>query len=257
MRQVLQMAGQLGQLRLLRVSAHVFRKEWASFLGSNLPVVALAVTMVACGLLNAIVQGQSGATYEQVARGLFYVYYVGIMIAALTLSMAAFVNERRQGTLELLYTLPVSDLELTLGKYAMGVISILVLAFLVVAINIFGVAEAPLAIAFTGFVGLLLGGLFYYSVGMFASSISDNQLVSIAAGFGLAILFEVVSFAAGLLPEPARSILTYPHGLNQFFAFTRGVIPLKGVVFFGSMTVLFLFLTVKVLESRRWRAGGN
>lgn len=244
-------------LRLLRISGFVFRKEWSSFLGSNLPVVALAVTMATCGLLNAIVQGQSGITYDQVARNLFYVFYVGILVAALILSMAAFVNERRQGTMELLYTLPVSDVELTLGKYAMGAVAIAGTALLMVLVNILGVAEAPLSVAFTGLVGLTLAGLFYYSVGMFASSLSDNHLVSLAIAFGIAILLEVGAYLSGLLPEPLRGILTYLHGLNHFFAFTRGAIPLKGVVYFVSMTALFLFFTVKVLESRRWRVGGN
>lgn len=246
-----------GNARFLSVSRWIFRKEFRSFLGSNLPAVTIAVISLLCGLVSVLLATRGGMTLEGVTRSLFHAFYIFNIIAGLFLSMGAFVSERRQGTMELLYTLPVSDVEMTLGKFLMGVFLMGVLNLAMVVIYVLGIAESPLYMAFGGLIGLFLVGLYAYSVGIFASSLTDNYLVSLLLGGGILFAIDIGGFFAGLLPEPAKGILTHFHALHQYFPFTRGVLPLEGVVFFGSMIFLFLFLTVKVLESRRWRGQGN
>jgi ABC-2 type transport system permease protein len=247
----------LAELRALKNARWVFLKELSSFLGSNLPIVAMGVVAVLCGAVSVMLALAPGVTYEAVSRGLFHAFYIIVLVAAVILSMSSFVNERRQGTLELIYTLPVSDLELTLGKYFMGILSVTALVLVMTIVYIVGVAETPYYMTLTGFIGLLLAGYYAYSVGVFASSVSDNYLTSLLIGLGLISIVDIGAYMSGLLPDPAKSIFAYMHGLNQFFPFTRGVIPLKGVIFFGSLIFLYLFLTVKVLESRRWRGRSN
>jgi len=88
----------------------VFIKELKSFFGSNFPPISLGVIAFLCGFVSVLLPTTSGKTYEEVTRALFYLYYVFTLVDAILLSMGAFVQERRQGTLELLYTLPVTDL---------------------------------------------------------------------------------------------------------------------------------------------------
>ncbi len=239
--------------RVFRQARWIFLKEINSFMGSNLPALSIGIVVFICGLLSVLLVMTPGTTYEDIARVLYHLFYIFTLLAALFLSMSAFVNERRQGTLELLYTLPVTDLELVLGKFLMGAFLITGLVTGVTLVYVAGIAEGDWYVVVSGLVGLILTGLYAYSVGVFASSLSDSYLISLLIGGAILVLIDIGGFLAGLLPEPAKGILTYLHGLNHFLPFTRGVIPLKGVVFFASLTVFFLFLTVRVLESRRWR----
>ena len=243
--------------RALRQARWIFLKELDSFMGSNLPALSIGIVVFICGLLSVLLVMTPGSTYEDIARVLYHLFYIITILAALFLSMSAFVNERRQGTLELLYTLPVTDLELVLGKFMMGAFLVSGLSFSIAIVYVAGIAEGAWYMVVSGMIGLLLTGLYAYSIGIFASSLSDSYLIALLSGGAILILVDIGGFLAGLLPEPAKGILTYMHGLNHFLPFTRGVVPLKGVVFFLSLTVFFLFLTVKVLESRRWRGQSN
>ena len=120
-------------------------------------------------------------------------------------------------------------------------------------IYIFGISQAPLYITVTGVFGLVLVGLYAYSVGMFASSLTSSYLLTLLIGGTILLLIDVGGFMGGLLPSPAKEIVSHMHGFNQYLPFTRGLIPFRGTVFFISLIILFLFGSVKVLESRRWR----
>ncbi|HMU82576.1 MAG TPA: ABC transporter permease subunit [Leptospiraceae bacterium] len=237
----------------------IFIKEMKSFFGLNYPPVSLGIIALLCGIVSALLPSTPGTTYEDVSRALFYLYYVFILVDGLLLSIGAFVQERRQGTLELLYTLPVTDLELVLAKFLPGALFISVFSILVTAIYVVGIAEAPYYIALSGALGLILAGLFATSVALFASSLTGSYLISLLVSAGILLLIEIGGYYGGVLPSPAKEIATHFHGLSQFAPFARGVISLKACVFFISLTIFFLFLTVRVLESRRWRlqAGGN
>ena len=239
--------------RAFRQARWIFLKEVTSFMGSNLPALSIGIVIFICGLLSVLLVMTPGSTYEDIARVLYHLFYIITILAALFLSMSAFVNERRQGTLELLYTLPVTDLELVLGKFLMGAFLMTALSTGITLVYVAGIAEGSWYVVVSGLVGLILTGMYAYSIGIFASSLSDSYLIALLSGGAILVLIDIGGFLAGLLPEPAKSILTYLHGLNHFLPFTRGVIPLQGVVFFVSLTVLFLLLPVKVLESRRWR----
>jgi len=129
----------------------------------------------------------------------------------------------------------------------------------VTLVYVLGIAEAPYYIVLSGLLGLILTGLYATSVTVFASALTGSYLISLLASIGIILLIDVGGYLGGILPSPAKEIVTFFHGLNQFAPFARGVISLKACVFFLSLTLLFLFLSVKVLESRRWRiqAGAN
>ena len=244
----------LFNLNLLKPVWWIFIKELHSFFGSNLPPFALGIFAIFSGLVSVLIGLSANVTYEDVTRALFYFFYIIIIVISIILSMSSIVSERRQGTLELLRTLPVSDLEIVVGKFLPGVVYVGIMSISVSLVYVMWISEGPFYMALAGFPGLLLAGLFAYSVGIFASSISDSHIVSLLIAGGIIVFIEVGGFLGGLLPEPAKSIITHMHAVNQYSPFTRGVIPLRGLLFFMSLIVFFLFLSVKMLESRRWRS---
>jgi len=231
----------------------VLAKEISSFFGSNLPPVTLGIVAFLCGIPSVVLALTTGATYEGITRLIFYMFYIIIIAASLFLSMSAFVYEKKHGTMELLYTLPISDVELTIGKFFMGLVFLVPVSIGMTLVYVVGIAEAPWYIALSGIYGLILVGFYAYSIGMFASSITESYLIALLIAVAIVFTIDIGGFLAGMLPSPVKEILTHLHGVNQYAPFTRGRIPLKGSIFFISSTVFFLFLTVKVLESRRWR----
>lgn len=231
----------------------VFSKELASFFGSNLAPITVGIVSFLCGLVSVVLALSQGVTYDDVTRVIFYMFYIVIIAASLFFSMSAFAGERKQGTMELLYTLPVNELDLVIGKFLMGVSFISVIATGITIVYVVGIAEAPWYVAVTGIFGLLLVGCYATSISIFASSLTESYLLALLIAAAIALSIDVGGFLAGLLPSPIKEIFTHMHGLNQYNTFTRGIIPVKSVMFFVSMSALFLYLTVKVLESRRWR----
>jgi ABC-2 type transport system permease protein len=231
----------------------VFIKEWNSFLGANLPPVVIGIVALMSGLVSVLMALSEGATYDDVTRAIFYYFYILMILSGLLLSMSSFVNEKRQGTLELLYTLPVTDLSLVLGKFMMGIAIISGLASALSIVYILIISGAPLSVFFTGLVGLILVGLYAFSAGILSSALFSNNLSSLLFSILIVMVIDIGGYLAGLLPGAAREIFSHMHGLNHFLPFTRGVLTYRSTVFFISITALFLFFTVKVLESRRWR----
>lgn len=231
----------------------ILYKELTSFFGSNLAPIALGIVAFLCGLVSGLLTLTQGATYEAITSLIFHMFYIIIIAAGIFLSMSSFVNEKKQGTMELLFTLPVSDLELTLGKFLMGAVILTSLSVAMTLVYVVGIAEAPWYMALSGVIGLIFVGLYAFSVGMFTSSLTESYLASILIATAVVLTIDVGGFMSGLLPSPAKEILTHLHGLNQFTPFTRGRIPLRGTVFFLGLAGFFLFLTTRVLESRRWK----
>lgn len=242
-----------GSISGLKRARWVFNKEVSSFFGSNMAPLSLGIVAFLSGLVSVLLSLSQGATYEGVTRLIFHLFYLIIIAAAIFFSMSAFVNEKRQGTMELLYTLPISDLELTIGKFLMGALFLTVISIALTIVYVAGIAEAPWYVVVSGAFGLIIVALYAYSVGLFASSLTGSYLAALLIALTIVLIIDVGGFMAGLLPSPAREIFSHMHGLNQFAPFTRGRIPLKGTFFFLSLTIFFLFLTVRVLESRRWR----
>lgn len=232
----------------------IFIKEVQSFMGSNLPPISVGIIMLWCGLASAMLGASPGVDMNKISMALYWVMYVGFILCFIFLSMSSFVSEKRQGTMELLYTLPISDAELVLGKFLFGMFGSAVLTVLLTGFYMIGIAGSPWYMVVSGSFGLFLVGLYVYSVGLFASSISNNYLLALLVSALIIISIEVGSFLSGLLPSPAKDILKHMHAFAQFKDFTIGVISLRSTVFFLSLTVFFLFSSVKVLESRRWRS---
>jgi ABC-2 type transport system permease protein len=172
------------------------------------------------------------------------------------ISMRLFAEEKRQGTIELLVTSPITDLELVLGKWLSAVILLATLfAILMIDLSFFfryGNPDwKPVA---TGLLGVMLQGLCLLAFGTFISTITKNQIVAGAVGFAFALMLIFLGWAIEFNNSVVAQVLSYLSIISHLDSFTRGVIDTKDVVYYLSMISLGLFLTVRSLESLRWRS---
>jgi len=249
----------------------ICRKELNSYFVS--PVAYLLLTMFAIifGFFfwnavayfnNASLQSQmSGqpmpmSVNEYVIRPLLSnIGVVGLFFIPL-ISMRLFAEEKRQGTIELLATSPIRDLEVILGKW-LAALMLYGVMLLFSAINFaflfrYGNPDwKPLAI---GYLGLLLqaGGLL--AVGTFISSLTRNQIIAGAATFAACLLLWVLEWPSGSDSASWAKVLAYMSVITHFDSFSKGVLDTKDAVYYVSLIFLGLFLTSRSLESLRWRS---
>ncbi len=231
----------------------ILQKEFVSFPGSASPALSLTVVVFLAGLVSVILGLSQGATYEQVTALMIRMFYILTLIASVFLTMNTFVAEKRQGTLDLLYTLPVTDFELVTGKILMNLSVVAGLLFLLDAIYLVGIAETPLYQATAAYIGLLFVAYYAVALGVFSSAVSESPFMALLVALAVIVAVDIGGFYSGLFPSPAREIFSHFHAFNQFLPFSRGVLPLKGTVLFLSGGILFHFLAIKALEFRRFR----
>jgi ABC-2 type transport system permease protein len=171
------------------------------------------------------------------------------------ISMRLFAEEKRQGTIELLVTSPVHDLEIILGKWLAAVLMYTaLLVVLIVDLSFFFFYGTPSWKPFlTGLLGLVLQGACLMALGAFISSLTKNQIVAGSVGFGAALILWLLSWATAYGNADWAQVLSYLSIVSHVDTFTRGVIDTKDLVYYCSMIFLGLFLTSRSLESIRWR----
>ncbi len=171
------------------------------------------------------------------------------------ITMRTYAEEKRSGTIELLLTSPITDTEIILGKFlgAMGLYASM-LAVTLIHIGLlfwFGNPEwKPIASAYLGL--LLMGGCFV-SVGLLISSLTKNQIVAGVVTFAVFLMLWVINWIGVFVGPTAQAILSHLSITDHFDDFSRGVIDTKHLVYYVSFISLGLFLTAKSVDSERWR----
>jgi len=189
-------------------------------------------------------------------RPLFDVLAYGLVVVVPLLTMRLVAEELRSGTIETLMTAPVTDTQVILGKFlgafALYLILLATTLVLVVLVAIYG--QPDYGVAAMGYLGMALLGASYVAVGVFASSLTRHQLVAGLIGIAILGFFTAGVYAlVSAVPPESAPIVGKFNMISYFGDFSKGFLDLRGIVFFLSVTGLFLFLSVKVLESRRWR----
>ena len=193
---------------------------------------------------------------EQVIAPLFSnIAVVGLFLIPL-ISMRLFAEEKRQGTIELLITSPVRDLQIILGKWLASVIMYCALLAVLAAdysfLFMYGNPDwKPVA---TGFLGIVLQGACLLAFGAFISTLTRNQIVAGAVGFALALVLWILNWTTSFGNSVAVQVLNYLSIVSHMDSFSKGVIDTKDIIYYLSMIFLGLFLTARSLESLRWRA---
>lgn len=192
---------------------------------------------------------------DRVIRGLLQNASVIVLFMLPMVTMRTYSEEKRSGTIELLLTSPLTDLEIILGKFIGSVglyAALLVVTLLHIGILfVYGNPEWRPIIA--GYLGLLLQGASFVAVGLFISSTTKNQMVAGVATFVVLLLFWIISWFAESTGPATSSILSYLSVTEHFDDFGKGVIDTKHVVYYLSFITFSLFLTLKSVDSERWR----
>ena len=228
-------------------------KEIRSYFGSPMAYVVTAVFLVMCGYFFA--SSLSSAFPEATIRGFLFPAAFVLMILTPLLTMRLFAEEAKMGTLELLLTAPVQDYQVVLGKFlsALTILAVMVAltGYYAIILFIYGSPDAgPLL---SGYLGLFLLGAGFLAVGVFASSMTSNQIVAAVLTFGILLLMWVINSAGGLFSGMPQEIVDYLSPPTHFRDFAFGVIDTKDVVYFLSMAAAFLLFTVQAVSTRRWR----
>src|SRR5580658_5828961 len=172
------------------------------------------------------------------------------------ITMRLFAEEKRSGTIELLATSPIRDVEIIVGKW-LAALSLYACMLLVAAVNFaflfkYGNPDwKPLAI---GYLGLLLQAGALLAIGMFISTLTKNQIIAGAATFGVCLLLWVLGWVSGYERATWARVLSYMSVITHFESFGRGVIDSKDAVFYITVIFVGLFFTARSLESLRWRS---
>lgn len=192
---------------------------------------------------------------DSVMRPLFSNISVILLLLMPLITMRLFAEERRSGTIELLLTYPVRDGAVLIGKYLAALTLyalMLVLTLLYPAIVVYfaRVEWGPLV---TGYVGLLLMGATFIAVGVFASSLTENQIVASITTFGILLILWIIGWSADYVGGPWGKVLQHLSILERNDNFAKGVLDTKDVVYYLNFVALGLFLTLRSLEARRWK----
>ena len=230
----------------------IMKRELLSYFTSPLGYVFVAVFYLFSGVfLYLFTLYSQSADMSSVYIGMFFVML--IMIPILTMRLMA--EENRQKTDQLLLTSPVSLTRLVMGKFlsAFSILAMCVLIFVVYGIVLSCFADMNWAIIWGNIVGMLLLGSVCVSSGLFISTLTENQMIAAVGSIGLNIAFILVDSFASVMPVKFLQDAFYSLSFySRYSEFTLGIFSLSNVFFFVSVAFVFLFLTVRVLERRRW-----
>jgi ABC-2 type transport system permease protein len=255
----------------MRTIWNICRRELYSYFVSPIAWVLLAIFAILAGYFTYIVSfyfarasmesqmmgggGPMNINEQLIAPILSNIAVVGLFLVPLV-SMRLFAEEKRQGTIELLMTSPVTDVEIILGKWLSAVLMyaamLAILALDFSFLFVYGKPDwKPVA---TGFLGILLQSSCLLAFGAFISSTTKNQIVAGSIGFALALLLFILSWTSQFGNSDILQVVSYLSIMSHYDSFSRGVIDSKDLIFYVSMIFFGLFLTARSLESVRWRA---
>lgn len=171
------------------------------------------------------------------------------------LTMRLYADERRSGTIELLFTLPLSDFTALLAKcLATYCVFLIMLCLSVPSILIlYYLGEVEWGIVLCGYLGLLLMGAAFICIGCLASALTENQVVAAVIGFGVLLFSWVINWSIPYAGETLGQVFRYLSLFVHFNTFVRGLLDLRSVAFYLMITIFFFVTTLKVIELRRIR----
>lgn len=197
----------------------------------------------------------SGVLPEATIRGFLIPSTLIFSLLSPLITMRLLAEEQKLGTLELLMTAPLKEYEIVLGKFIASLLTLVSTLvptlYLVILLVMFG--SPDLGPVLTGYLGLILFGMATLSLGLFASSLSPNQIVGAVLAMGVLIILSVIDLASNYVGGIFVTVVDQVSITNHFEDFSRGIIDTHDIVYYLLFTSFLLFLTIRSLESRRWR----
>ena len=249
----------------------IFKKEMRLYFTSPVAYVIMTIFLVIAGYffysifaffslasmqsaMNPAMARDMNVT-DNVMRPLFSNVSVILLLLMPLVTMRLFAEERRSGTIELLLTYPVRDGAVLIGKYlaALALYALMLTLTLLYPGMLGYFARVEWGPLVTGYLGLLLMGSTFLAVGIFASSLTENQIIASITTFGVLLIFWVIGWSADYAGGTWGKLLTHLSILEHYDSFAKGVLDTKDVIYYLNFTILALFLTLRSLEARRWK----
>lgn len=230
----------------------IFKRELRAYFTSPLGYVFLAIFYAFSGLFFYISALSVGSTD---ISSVFLMMFMVLMIFVPLLTMRLLSEDKKQKTDQLTLTAPVSLLSIVMGKflaaYAIFAIGVAVMPVYGFVMSTFAtVSWLPI---WGNTVGLLLLGGIFVSIGLFVSSLTENQMIAAIGGFFINLMILLMNTLTSALPSGFfRDVLSSISVYSRYSQITNGIFSLSSLIFFISVIFIFLFLTVRVLEKRRW-----
>jgi len=249
----------------------IWQREMKSYFVSPVAYVVLTIFLVLAGLfffgnLDEVVRytlaqaqmGQGGQPIDvpaYVVQTLFDTLTIILLFLIPMLTMRLFAEERKQRTFELLLTAPINNVQTLLGKYLAS------LTFLVILLASAALTISPLFIysrpdvmpILSAYLGLLLYGAALLALGLFISTLTENQIIAVVISFGVSLTLWLFNVFGASATGAVRETINYLSIINHLNDFIKGVIDTSHVVYYLTFAFVWLFLAYRSLESMRWR----
>jgi ABC-2 type transport system permease protein len=229
----------------------IFKREFRSYFNSP---VAYVVIVVFLGIIGYFFMQSLFVANVASLRAMFELVPWVLLFFVPAITMRLIAEEKKAGTLELLTTKPVRDVEIVLGKFlaAWALLGVALAPTLVYFITLTFIGNIDIGPVISGYLGLLLMGAMYIGIGVFASSITENQIIAFILSFLLVLAIFLLDKLLIYAPEGFVSTLEFMSVGYHFSNITRGVIDSRNLIYFGSMLGFSLLLATVSLERRKW-----
>ncbi len=233
--------------------ATIYKKELSSFFNSPVAYITIIVFL----LINSWFFTSTFFLINQSdLRQLFNIAPLTFLFFVPAITMSLVAKEKNDGTLEFLTTMPISDSEIITGKF-LAALSLLGTALIFTGVHFFTLLivgnNFDFGALISGYLGLLIVGGAYTAIGIFASTITDNQITAFIIGFLIIFIFFILDKVLIFIPGFLTSTIQYLSVDYHLSNISKGVIDSRNIVYFASMIGFFLLMSIRLLEMRKWR----
>ena len=250
----------------------IWQREMKSYFVSPIAYVVLTIFVLVSGIffyiaLTNIVEytmimaqyGQGSQPIDvpgQVIRGLLSTMSVILLFIVPMLTMGLFAEEKKRGTIELLLTTPVGHFQAIAGKYlaSLTFLLIMLLANALTTFPLYIYGKPDLMPILSGYLGMFLFGMALLAIGLFFSTLTENQIVAVIITFGVSLILFIIHQFTGSATGIIKSVTDYVSVLSHLEDFIKGVVDTSHVIYYVTFAFVGLFLAYRSLESMRWKS---
>lgn len=197
---------------------------------------------------------QINVTQHIIEPMFFTMAFVALMLLPMV-TMRVFAEEKRQGTIELLFTYPVRDWEVLLGKFfaTVGVYLFMIVPTLVYVWMVVGLAKVEMGSVVTGYLGMVLTGMAMLATGVFISTLTSNQVIAAVVTYSVLLMFWILGVVEDFVPTTVGVVVNQISLFAHIEPFAQGIIDSRDVIYYILWIGVFLFLASLSMETQRWR----
>ena len=234
----------------------IYKRELRSYFTTPIGYVFFAVFLAISALLFSFTTIKASTPTNNVATYFTYMLFVLVVVSPL-LTMRLFSEEKKMKTEQLLLTAPVSISAMVFAKY-LAALTLYAAALLLTTFNIiplFMYSDPEVAVILGNYIAIFLVGACFLAVGIFMSSLTENQLAAAVSTTAVLLVFLVISFANAVIDNYIiRSILNWFSIYARYQAFTYGIFDWVSLLYYVSLSFLFCYFTIRIYEVKRWKS---